>query len=289
MRVISVVNMKGGSCKTTVATALAVGATRLLKGRVLLIDADPQASSSLLLGSEAERPKGPSLREVLLDEVAAVDTITRTRIGRLDLLQADAGLADCSALLAEEVGRELRLKRAIRPLSKRYSLVVIDGPPGLTLIQIAVLKASDSIVVPVEAFLSVVGLGKLRETVQQVRDYLDHPHLAIIGLAIQKAMRNQQSKELERELRKVYGSLVYRSVTPFSPAVEQASRMGRTVLETAPGSAVSLAFTQLIREILYGKRTRRGGGAAATNGDGGAGGRPGRRRKPSAVKAGRTR
>ena len=47
MRTIAVVNLKGGSGKTTTALALAVGCARRKK-RVLLIDADPQAAAVVL-------------------------------------------------------------------------------------------------------------------------------------------------------------------------------------------------------------------------------------------------
>jgi chromosome partitioning protein len=281
MRVLSVVNLKGGTAKSTLATTLAVGAARKLPkdGRVLIVDGDPQGSASLIMGSDGQPLTGPSLRHVLLDEVQASEAIASTRIPRLDLLRSDGSLADCSALLAKETGREHRLRRALRALEEKYSLVIIDAPPQLSLISINILKAASELVVPVDAYLSIVGLGKLRETVAQVQDYLDHPDLTIIGLAIQRAMRNRQSKVLETELRAAYGPLVYQTVIPYAPIVEEATRSLRTVLETASASPVSLAFDKLITEILNAKPTRRpSGGAASSNGKAGAE-RPGRRRE----------
>jgi chromosome partitioning protein len=95
MRTIACLNWKGGSGKSTTALALAVGLARRLpkRRRVLLVDNDPQANSSLIM-LEGRAPEAPTLADVLLDDAAAIDAIRPTRVDGLDILPADGRLAE---------------------------------------------------------------------------------------------------------------------------------------------------------------------------------------------------
>lgn len=266
MRTLAVINAKGGVCKTTTALCLAAGMAKRAKGQkpVLLVDADSQAHSSLImLEGEADRP---TLREVLMDEAEARDAIRPTRIKGLDILPAASDLAACTTLLQDETGRELRLKRALRSIERKYSCVVVDSAPQVTLVTMAVLRGVDELIVPVDASLfALSGLGKLRDIVADVRRLLDHSALTIIGLLLVRAQKNRQTAELEQQLRRAHGSLVYRTTIPFSPVVDEAHCAYRTVIEWAPTAAVSVAYGKLIGEITNGRKKRSGRRAAAAD------------------------
>ena len=267
MRKIAVVNMKGGVAKTTTALCLAAGMAKRAKAGskpILLLDGDAQAHSTLIMtGQDAE---SPTLAEVLMDEAEASEAIRPTRIKGLHILPAGGNLANCTVLLKDETGRELRLLRALRSVEKKYSVCVVDSGPAQTLVLTNILKAVDELVVPVDAGLfSINGLGKLRDLVADVRLLLDHDALTIIGLALVRAQRSRQTTELEAALRSAHGTLVYKSVIPFAAVVEQAHCSYRTVLEWAPASAVSVAYGKLIGEILNGHKKRRGGRTAKAN------------------------
>ena len=189
---------------------------------VLLVDADAQAHSSLVMLEHDAEP--PTLTEVLMDEAEAVDAIRPTRIKGLHILPAAGNLASCTVLLKEETGRELRLRRALRSVERKYSVVIIDSGPQNTLLTTNILKAVNELVVPVDAGLfSINGLGKLRDLVSDVRRLLDHPSLVIIGVAMVRAQKNRQTTELEAALRSAHGALVYRTTIPFATVVEQAA------------------------------------------------------------------
>jgi len=263
MRSLAVINAKGGVCKTTTALCLAAGMAKRAKGQkpILLVDADSQAHSTLImLEREADRP---TLREVLMDEAEAREAIRPTRIKGLDILPAAGDLAACTTLLQDETGRELRLRRALRSVERKYSCVIVDSAPQVTLVTMAVLRGVDELIVPVDASLfALSGLGRLRDVVADVRRLLDHDALTIIGLLLVRAQKNKQTAELESQLRRAHGSLVYRATIPFAPVVEEAHCAYRTVMEWAPNSAVSLAYGKLIGEIEHGHKKRRGGRAA---------------------------
>jgi chromosome partitioning protein len=252
LRTIGVCNLKGGSCKTTTALCAAIGMARRLpkKKRLLLVDGDPQANATMTM-LEGRPAVVPTLGQVLLDQAEAVEAIRPTRCPQVDILPADSDLANCALLLTDELGRERRLRSALRTVENTYEVCIIDAPPQLSLVLVNILQAVTEIIVPVDAGLySVAGLGRLQETVDQVRKHLDHAELRIIGLVLTRAMKNKATRDLERQLRESYGDLVYRAVIPHSVKVEESHARHRTVLEHAPKSPAALAFEQLITEVL---------------------------------------
>lgn len=253
MKSLAIVNLKGGSGKTTTALCLAVGMAR--RGlRTLLIDADPQANATMT-ATAGEGTDGPTLGHVLLGQADAGDAIRPTRIAGLDVLPADARLADAALLLADQLGRERRLRRALMAADGDHEAIVIDSAPHLDLVAINVLNAVGGLVVPVDAGLySVAGLARLQATVEDVRRHLDNPTLAIGGLVLTRAHRNRATADLEGQLRAAYGPLVFGAMIPHSVKVEEAHARHLTVLEYAPASAPSKAYQALLTEILDGDR-----------------------------------
>jgi chromosome partitioning protein len=270
LRTLAVVNHKGGVGKTTTALNLAVGiARRLRKGRrVLLIDGDSQGNASTTL-LDGKAPSKPTLTQVLLDEADVSEAIRPSRCPGIDLLPADLSLADCTVWLADQIGREQRLRTALQTVGDPYDLVIVDAPPAMSLVSVNILHAVDQLLVPVNAGMySVMGLSKLQETVDKIKKHLAHPDLCIIGLVLTLVMKNRPTRDLEAQLRQTYGALVYKSVIPYSPQIEVAACHHRTILEYAPKSPPAQAFESLVTEVLGNGRKRtsaprsRGGHAA---------------------------
>jgi chromosome partitioning protein len=102
------------------------------------------------------------------------------------VLPAEAKLADASLALWDQLGRERRLSAALRTLEVRYDLVIVDATPKLSLVSINVLNAVGELLVPVDAgAFSVAGLGRLQESVDQVRRYVDNRTFKVAGLGLE--------------------------------------------------------------------------------------------------------
>ncbi len=281
MRSIAVVNLKGGSGKTTTALSLAAGMAR--RGiRTLLVDADSQGNATLtMLDGRAADP--PTLGNVLLGQAEIADAVRPTRIAGLDILPADSRLADAALLLAEHLGREHRLRVALERARLPHGVMVVDCPPQMSLVTVNVLAAVGELIVPVDAGIySVSGLAQLRQTVADVRAYLGNASLRIGGLLLTRTHNNRATKDIADQLRAAYGPLVFRASVPHSVRVEEAHARNLTVAEFAPTSAPARAYDDLLTEVIAHGDQQPGDSVAPLDADptaaAAAGGRAGRGR-----------
>lgn len=160
LQVISVVNFKGGSGKTTTAAHLAQYLA-LTGHRVLAIDLDPQASLTALHGIQPELDKNPSLFEALRydDQRKSIkEVIQPTNFPGLDIIPANLELQEYeyeTPLAASDKsspeGRLFftRISMALREVDDRYDIVVIDCPPQLGYLTLTALTASTSVLITV--------------------------------------------------------------------------------------------------------------------------------------------
>jgi chromosome partitioning protein len=260
MRSLAWLSEKGGTGKTTSCLNTAACLARMKK-RVLVIDADPQANSTLVL-LQGQTPDPPTLYHVLTNTADAGDTIRKTSIAGLDLLPGDTILADANVTLAGEIGRERRLRLAMRGVDEAYDFVVIDTSPQRTLININVLNYVSEVWCPVDpGIFSLSGLVKLQGAVGEVVKFLDNATLRLAGLVLTQVRSDNLTKDVESQLRAQFGALVCTATIPASIKVGEAHSHYLSVLDYAPRSPGAKAYEALTREILsHGEINRTGTG-----------------------------
>lgn len=160
LQVVSVVNFKGGSGKTTTAAHLAQYLA-LTGHRVLAIDLDPQASLTSLHGIQPELDKNPSLYEALrYDEnrISIKEIIRPTNFPGLDIVPANLELQEyeyetplAASNKSSPEGRMFftRISSALKEVDNRYDVVVIDCPPQLGYLTLTSLTASTSVLITI--------------------------------------------------------------------------------------------------------------------------------------------
>jgi len=269
-RIIALASQKGGPGKTTLATNMAALLARHYgKGRTLLVDCDPQANAtSIFLGPEVAFGPNPGLNiyHVLCNETRAEGVIQTARlklrrqlsVHTLDILPSHLSAAVAELELVTKFERERRLKRWLAPLQSRYDYIVVDCPPSLGLVTVNALMAATEVIIPLEpGYFPLVGLGLLRETIDQIRRQ-SNPQIRITGYVLMKEDRTRMSSETYQVLQKNFPNLVLPSVPRRSVVPESQANLTDLLGFELPGDdsnydvlpEVTKAFIKIVEEVV---------------------------------------
>jgi chromosome partitioning protein len=189
---------------------------------------------------------------VLIGACTAAEAIVRLADAGFDLLPANQDLTAAEVqLLTLNVGRELRLRSALKPVRDQYDLILIDCPPSLNMLTVNALVAADSVLVPMQCeYYALEGLSALIGTIGQIRDSVN-PELAIEGiLRTMFDPRNNLSNEVSAQLIAHFGEKVFRTIIPRNVRLAEAPSFGKPALLHDKDSRGALAYLALAGEMI---------------------------------------
>lgn len=246
--IISVCNFKGGVGKSTIALHLAQHFA--IRGyRVLFIDCDSQASSTMMFGY---RPDVDLQEEDTLyghfhnPELLGVRKIIRkTHFHGLDLIPANLRLYNLEYEIAGYLARNQNLNiidliaEAIDSVVDDYDMVIMDPPPALGMVSMAVLQAANAMVIPVPPslvdFASTVSFIDMARTTMRQLEELAGRGRPVYNFIRLVGSRVDDSKSMHREIlsmmRQVFGGSMAGSVMKTSAEIDNASSRMKTVFE----------------------------------------------------------
>ncbi len=248
MKVIAIVNQKGGVGKTTTTVNLARGLA--LKGyRVLAIDLDQQGHLTKSLGLTAE---GNTALEWLTNDLP-LDIVVK-KVSGIDVVTANIALANLELELQRKLlDREYVLGKAILKVADRYDYVIVDSPPGFGIIAINILTAADRVVIPFRPdFLSKDGVHKLLETMEQIKGRIN-PKLKLSGFLptmVDKRCNNAASFEEAKELTTQYGGIVFDEGIRLASVLCKAPEQGMSIFDYEPKSAAAQDYQAFVDKFL---------------------------------------
>lgn len=206
---ISLINLKGGVGKTTLAVNLAWELCR--RYDVLLVDLDPQFNATqYIMGYDeflAHKNKAGTIANVLIDPDRprmplknrgkrtknVSDYFVQSRRGNRSLFLLPSELA-LSHVVKNPQGIEYKLDKALKPVRKQFDYILIDCAPTNSVLTATALMASDFLLVPMRPDrFSVLGYGQILEVLKDFReDYPDFHKVKDLGVVFTQVTGNSR-------------------------------------------------------------------------------------------------
>jgi chromosome partitioning protein len=256
MRVISVLNLKGGVGKTTAAVNLAAAGAHA-GARVMLVDFDPQNSATdhVLAG-----PAAGDVAAVLGNESSIADAATRLwslpGAGSLDLVASGEFRLSAAESALQARGSKNRLRVVLDTLRRRksgYDLVFVDTGPGLDFLWYNALYAADLVLCPIELQMPALqGLRRFHELVAFAaeEDGLDP---RVFYVPTNNDGRLRESRDLLAVLHEQYGLYPDGKTLPairYSSALSKAYGQRQSIFDFDPRDQAAEDCARLIHLIL---------------------------------------
>lgn len=272
---VSLINMKGGVGKTTLAAQLAHAADcKDLK--TLAVDLDPQANLSQALLSPEKyvkhlRDRKPTVVQLFEQYLPPTDaSASPGPIDVKDVILKKAGYwadttldlipsrLELSHTLKNPTGKERRLARALSKVAKDYDLILIDCAPTESILTDAAYHASRYVLVPIKPeYLATIGLPLLARSIQDFKFDNGDSALDICGIVFNHSASYSDGPEGRNSVREVQAEAnkhhwpVFETHVRYSRSYAKAAREGAPITKTSYVRwNVTSEFTTFFEEFL---------------------------------------
>ena len=251
---ISVLSLKGGVGKTSVALGLA-GAAAKRGLKVLVVDLDPQGNATSILQARHGRANAATvLAQPTAESLQAAVTKTAWSFkeGRVDVVGSDSDLIHFDAWTGKR-NFAPKLARALRRL-EGYDVVVIDCPPSLGALTREALAASRlAVVVTTPSYFGGPGAERAIDEINEIRTTVN-PDLRFAGIVVNRMReKTEEHRYRKRELIAIHGpGAVLKPSIPERVALQQAESTGEPIVlvKSAGARDVAKAFDKQIARLI---------------------------------------
>lgn len=260
MKVISLINYKGGTGKSTIASNIAYRLAQ--KGySVLGIDLDPQAHLTTLLGIKTiDIPKLQTLYDIIVNNHPPQNVILKPKpeLTNLYLIPGNLKLTALEEHLIVTTFRELQLKNflenslksALQP-SENIDFVIIDCPPFSSILNTNALIASNILIIPMTTdYLSYDGLILLFSSMERISKTIKFP-LEKVYIIINQLNKNYSISELMLSaIKRSYYEYMTNIEIRQDVSIRWAQAKQKTIFEYKPNSKFAKDIDLLVKLIL---------------------------------------
>jgi chromosome partitioning protein len=246
-RVLAITNRKGGSGKTTTAVNLAAALSHRGK-RVLLVDADPQAHTTISLGLKASQDR-PDLATVLSGDDHIRDALLDTYARRLKLIPSSKRLTEMQRPKEDRREELFSMRSSLDTLGDDFDFIIFDTPPTLGVLTLSAMIASTEVYVPMQThFLSLEGLAEIVTTIRKLNTGYQ-PTLVLKGvIPTFYRERTRLSHGILEQIRSSLGNVVLHQIR-VNVALAEAPGFGQTIFQYDLRSNGAADYLAVARQI----------------------------------------
>jgi ATPases involved in chromosome partitioning len=218
--------------------------------KVLVLDMDPQGNTTSGYGIDKQSVEN-TIYEVIIDGIDIRDAIIKTEFENVDIISSASELAGAEIELANEKGREFKLRDSLVKIKNDYDYIFIDCPPSLGLLTINSLTAVDSILIPIQCeYYALEGVSQLMSTYQLVKKRLN-PNIEIQGVVLSMFDgRANLSIQVVDEVEKFFKGSVYTTLIPRNVRLAEAPSYGKPVIYYDTKCKGTQAYEELAEEFI---------------------------------------
>ena len=251
MKIIAIVNLKGGVAKTATSTNLAYELATRYGQRVLVIDCDQNMGATMQL---LEPERGRNTVTALLTGICdyPYDLIYKTRYERMDILPADESLAAYGTDAFASGKCDLAALRSFCTAlaeDDAYDYIIIDSAPGMAAPMVCTVYAADDIIIPMT--LDYYGVGGMRHLMTQIDSVREiRPEVRIAGCLVTMFRADRETDADLSALREESPIHVFAQPIRWSNVVRTKTKDRSVILEASPYCAASLDYKAFAAELL---------------------------------------
>ena len=258
MRIIALMNQKGGVGKTTTTVNLGAALAEMGK-KVCMVDLDPQAHLTINYGIEPSADIC-SLYDMLVDGASFLEAARRID-DNIAVVPSSIDLAAAEVELVSVLGRETLLKKRIEAAQHEFDFILLDCPPSLGLLTLNALAVADEVIIPMQPhFLALQGVAKLLETVQLVNKRIN-PKLRVSGIVLtmfdsQTKLSSEVVTELNSFILDALGkplpwstARIFKSKIRRNIKLAECPSFGQHIIDYEPSSNGSIDYRNLAKEV----------------------------------------
>jgi chromosome partitioning protein len=248
VRIVTVINQKGGVGKTTTTVnlchALAEGGKK-----VTAIDLDPQGHLALSFGALTQQR---GIDEAMLKEKSIDQQIIKVR-PNLQLISAGTKLKDLEHLINQNMPRGILLREALKGHLTDQDFVFIDCPPSSGILIANALVVTDEILIPMTGdYLSLQGLSHLMETVKRFEKTLKKQYKSLLVMSRFSSTRRMSSQVLNN-LKTYFPGRILATIIREAAVLAECPSQGKTIFDFSPKSRAADDFRSLAGDFLEGR------------------------------------
>lgn len=258
-KIIAFTNQKGGVGKTTSAVNVAAS-LGILGKRVLLVDMDPQGSTTSGVGVE-KRSLSYSIRDLFRAFLSGEGEertkeivnacVQKTEFENLSVIPAVITLADTEFQLYKKDDSPFILKNALSYIADEYDYIVIDCPPSLGMLTVNALAACDGVIIPMQCeFYALEGLSQLMISISGIRKNYN-ADINVTGILLTMYTgRFILTAQVVAELKKHYGNKIFGTKISRGVKLSEAPSFGCPVYYHDKNSKGAKEYLEVARELV---------------------------------------